>query len=95
MGVGLGTDTVSLARLGAQMTDLDFPRRPWPRRVDSPNGSVLMSGMQVTGLVEHDSVPGEALPGQMQQVEGGGWRLADLPWRLPHTYTIRAVRPPD
>ena len=24
MGVGLGTDTVSLARLGAQMTGLDF-----------------------------------------------------------------------
>jgi hypothetical protein len=29
----------------------------------------------------------------MEQVEGGEWRLVDRPWRLPHTYTLQAVRP--
>ena len=47
----IGTDTVSLARLGASMTGLDF------------------------------SAPAVA---QAQ-------RLADQPWRLPHSYTLQAV----
>jgi SAM-dependent methyltransferase len=50
-------------------------------------------GLQVTGLVEHDSVPWNALPGQMELVPGGEWRLADRPWRLPHSYTLQAIRP--
>ncbi len=54
--------------------------------------ALLDAGMQVTGLVEHDSVPWEALPGQMEQVDANEWRLADRPWRLPHTYTLQAVR---
>jgi hypothetical protein len=29
----------------------------------------------------------------MQQVPGGEWRLADRPWRLPHSYTLQATRP--
>jgi hypothetical protein len=57
--------------------------------------SALMSaGMDLTGLVEHDSVPWDALPGQMERIGGGEWRLADRPWRLPHTYTLQAVRRP-
>ena len=48
--------------------------------------------MDLTGFVEHDSVPWEALPGQMERIEGDEWRLADRPWRLPHTYTLQAVR---
>ena len=39
---------------------------------------------------EHDTVPWEALPGQMVDTGGGEWRLADRPERLPHTYTIQA-----
>ena len=50
------------------------------------------AGMDLTGLVEHDSVPWEALPGQMERIGGGEWRLADRPWRLPHTYTLQAVK---
>ena len=53
---------------------------------------LLEAGMQITGLVEHDSVPWEALPGQMEQLPGGEWRLADRPWRLPHSYTLQAVK---
>jgi len=57
--------------------------------------SALMSaGMDLTGLAEHDSVPWDALPGQMERIGGGEWRLADRPWRLPHTYTLQAVRRP-
>ena len=54
--------------------------------------ALLEAGMRLTGLVEHDSVPWEALPGQMVDAGGGEWRLADRPERLPHTYTLQAVR---
>ena len=49
-------------------------------------------GMQVTGLVEHDSVPWEALPGQMVEGDDGEWRLRDRPERLACTYTLQAVK---
>ncbi len=55
--------------------------------------ALLDEGLQLTGLVEHDSVPWDALPGQMERLPGGEWRLADRPWRLPHSYTLQAVRP--
>jgi hypothetical protein len=55
--------------------------------------SLLDSGMELTMLVEHDSVPWNALPGQMEQIgELGEWRLIDRPWRLPHSYTLQAVK---
>jgi SAM-dependent methyltransferase len=50
------------------------------------------AGLQLTMLVEHDSVPWEALPGHMERLDGGEWRLADRPWRLAHSYTLQAVR---
>jgi SAM-dependent methyltransferase len=49
------------------------------------------SGMTLTGLVEHDSVPWEALPGQMERVSNDEWRLIDRPERLPHSYTLQAI----
>jgi hypothetical protein len=55
--------------------------------------AVLDAGLQLTGLVEHDSVHWEALPGQMERLESGEWRLLDRPWRLPHSYTLQAVKP--
>ena len=55
--------------------------------------ALLDAGMEVTMLVEHDSVPWNALPGQMEQIDLGEWRLIDRPWRLPHTYTLQAVKP--
>lgn len=54
--------------------------------------ALLDEGLELTALVEHDSVPWEALPGQMERLEGGEWRLADRPWRLPHSYTLQARR---
>ena len=53
--------------------------------------ALLESGFRLTMLVEHDSVPWEALPGRMDRLDGGEWRLADRPERLPHSYTLRAV----
>jgi SAM-dependent methyltransferase len=50
------------------------------------------AGLRVTDLVEHDSVPWEALPGQMTRDERGEWRLTDRPERLPTTYTLQAVK---
>jgi len=55
--------------------------------------TLLGAGMELKMLVEHDSVPWEALPGQMERTGAKEWRLADRPWRLPHTYTLRAVKP--
>jgi SAM-dependent methyltransferase len=54
--------------------------------------ALLDKGMTLTGLVEHDSVPWEALPGEMEQIGGDEWRLADRPWRLAHSYTLQAVK---
>ncbi|MEY4136078.1 MAG: hypothetical protein RL205_206 [Actinomycetota bacterium] len=54
--------------------------------------ALLDSGMQVTSLVEHDSVPWEALPGQMERDENDDWRLVHGRERLPLTYTLTAQR---
>jgi SAM-dependent methyltransferase len=54
--------------------------------------AVLEAGMEIVSLVEHDSVPWEALPGQMQRDASGEWRLTDRPERLPHSYTLQAIK---
>jgi len=54
--------------------------------------AVLDAGMNLTMLVEHDSVPWEPLPGQMVKDEHGEWRLADRPERMPLTYTLQAIK---
>ena len=55
--------------------------------------ALLDNGLHLTGLVEHDSLPWDALPGQMRSIGGGEYQLADRPWRLPHSYTLQARRP--
>lgn len=54
--------------------------------------ALLEQGMELTALHEHDSVPWEALPGQMERTALGEWRLRDRPRRLPLTYTLKAVK---
>ena len=56
--------------------------------------ALVAEGLQVTGLVEHDSVPWDALPGQMTKDDRGEWRLTDRPWRLAASYTLQAVKLP-
>ena len=50
------------------------------------------NGMQLADLVEHDSVPWDALPGQMVADDRGEWRLTEQPWRLAASYTLQAVK---
>ena len=64
----------------------------WNRGLGEIVTALLYEGMELTGLTEHDSVPWEALPGKMEQIGGGEWRLADRPWRVPHSYTLQAVK---
>jgi SAM-dependent methyltransferase len=54
--------------------------------------ALLDSGMHLTLFEEHQSVPWEALPGQMKREDDGEWQLADRSWRLPHSYTMHAVK---
>ncbi|WP_123607172.1 bifunctional 2-polyprenyl-6-hydroxyphenol methylase/3-demethylubiquinol 3-O-methyltransferase UbiG [Micromonospora sp. Llam0] len=49
-------------------------------------------GLRVTMLIEHDSVPWNALPGRMTKGDDGEWRLTERPERFPLSYTLQAVR---
>ncbi|MHB8184581.1 MAG: class I SAM-dependent methyltransferase [Dermatophilaceae bacterium] len=54
--------------------------------------ALISQGLQITGLAEHDSVPWEALVGQMTNDDRGEWRLTERPWRLAASYTLQAVK---
>jgi SAM-dependent methyltransferase len=76
-------------------TDVDFEHtvtHEWNHGLGEIITSLLDAEMTITGLVEHDSVPWDAQPGQMEEIGGGEWRLKDRPWRLPHSYTLQAVK---
>jgi SAM-dependent methyltransferase len=64
----------------------------WNHGLGEIVGAVLGHGLRVTGLVEHDSVPWEALPGQMEELPGREFRIAQQPARVPHSYTLQAVK---
>jgi SAM-dependent methyltransferase len=58
--------------------------------------ALIDAGLAITGLEEHDSVPWEALPGKMVQAgDPAEWRLAQAPRRLPHSYTLQALKVGD
>ena len=77
-------------------TDASFTKNvsySWNHGIGELVTALLNHGMRLTMLVEHDTVPWQALPpGQMDDLGNGEWRLRDRPWRLPHTYTLQAVR---
>lgn len=78
-------------------TDMSFTNtvsHSWNRGLGEIVSALLEAGMTITGLVEHDTVPWEALPGQMEQVaeKFDEWRLSDRPERLPHSFTLQAVK---
>src|SRR5436305_2005876 len=63
-------------------TDATFTRNlthQWNHGLGEIVAALLDCGMELTMLEEHDSVPWEALPGRMSQVELGQWRLTDRP----------------
>jgi SAM-dependent methyltransferase len=76
-------------------TDAEFTHtvtHEWNHGLGEVVTALLDAGMAVTALTEHDSVPWEALPGLMERTGDDEWRLADRPWRLPHSYTLQAVK---
>ena len=76
-------------------TQSEFSRNvthQWNHGLGEVVSALLDQGMDLTALVEHDSVPWEALPGHMEKVALGEWRLRQRPFRLPHTYTLKAVK---
>ena len=63
----------------------------WNHGIGETMTALLRRGFEVTGFVEHRSVPWEALPGRM--VRDGPhdeWRLTNHPERMPLTYTLQA-----
>lgn len=65
----------------------------WNRGLGEIVTALMEAGLELTMLVEHDSVPWDALPGRMTRVELGEWRLTDRPGRLAHSYTLQAIKP--
>ena len=66
---------------------------PRPRRDRGTPCST--AGLELTALVEHDSVPWDAAAGPdgpARAVASGGFAPTG-PWRLPHSYTLQAVKP--
>ena len=55
--------------------------------------ALLEAGLTITGLKEHTTVPWDGLGGQMRRLADGEYQVRDAPERLPHTYTLQAVRP--
>ena len=76
------------ARLTATIT------HEWNHGMGEIISALLSHGMQITGLVEHDSIPWEALPGQMSCDHHGEWRLDRDRWRAPLSYTLQAIKHP-
>lgn len=64
----------------------------WNHGIGEIVTALLGRGLQITGLVEHDTVPWVALPGMMVDV-GGEFRLADRPERLAASFTLQARKP--
>lgn len=54
--------------------------------------ALINAGLRIDFLVEHDSVPWEALPGQMVLRPGGEWALAERSGVMPLSYTLRASK---
>ncbi len=65
----------------------------WNHGIGEIVTALLDAGLVITGLVEHDSVPWEALPGQMTLRDDGEWALAGRAGVAPLTYTLQAVKP--
>ena len=63
----------------------------WSHGLGEVVSAVLGAGMVVTALVEHDSVPWNARPGEMEESDGE-WRMRDRPERFPCTYTLQASK---
>jgi SAM-dependent methyltransferase len=76
-------------------TDVTFTEtqtQTWNHGLGEIVTALLSNGMELTQLVEHDSVPWQPLPGQMVADGAKEWRMAAHPERLPLSYTLQAVK---
>lgn len=76
-------------------TDATFANtesREWNHGMGEIITAILDAGLSLTMFAEHDSVPWEALPGQMAAADGE-WRLVEHGDRVPLSYTLQAVKP--
>jgi len=65
----------------------------WAHAVGEIITALLGHGLTLTGFTEHDSVPWNAIPGQMVHDEDvGEWRMKDTPERIAASYTLQAVK---
>jgi SAM-dependent methyltransferase len=65
----------------------------WNHGIGEIVTALLDAGLRLTMLVEHDSVPWRALPGQMLLRPDGEFALDALAGVAPLSYTIQAVKP--
>lgn len=64
----------------------------WNRGLGEIVTALLSRGLRIDTLVEHDSVPWEALPGRMTLRADGEYALTEQPSVMPLSYTIRATK---
>ena len=55
--------------------------------------ALMNSGMALTAIEEHNTVPWNPLDDAMEAVGGGEYRLRSAPDRLAVTYTLQAAKP--
>ncbi|MFB3978424.1 class I SAM-dependent methyltransferase [Microbacterium proteolyticum] len=65
----------------------------WNRGLGEIVTALLDRGLRLDALIEHDSVPWEALPGRMTLRADGEYALTEQPSVMPLSYTIRASKP--
>jgi SAM-dependent methyltransferase len=65
----------------------------WNHALGEVVSALAAHGLCMTALAEHQSVPWNAIPGQMVKDDDGEWRLAEAPGRLAASYTLQARRP--
>lgn len=66
----------------------------WNHGLGEIIAALFDAGLAITAFTEHDSVPWVALPGKMEPIGGGEYRLTNDPSRLPHSYTLQAIKQP-
>jgi SAM-dependent methyltransferase len=76
-------------------TDVSFERNlsySWNHGLGEIITALHEHGLQLTSFEEHDSVPWDALPGRMDRLDNGEYRLRDHPEWVAASYTLQAVR---
>ncbi|MEH3139542.1 MAG: class I SAM-dependent methyltransferase [Mycobacterium kyogaense] len=66
----------------------------WNHSLGEIVSALLTNGLRLDAMVEHDSVPWEALPGQMTMRPDGEWALTKHSGVVPLSYTLRASKLP-